>query len=322
MLQSATCRTDRCQDFNHTGFNASQSSTFSGTSDPFLKVFGLVRWEGHHANETVRVGDLSFPSVPFLLADYISEIGYFTWYFDYDGVLGLTPNSPAWFAMKESGLLEDNIIGLKFPSGPFDLDNVGNRDDGELTLGGISPDFSSAPFLDLPLAGGDSAPVWATQLHSLTVINKTVAKPYPLPVGAAAAFVSADPFITLPPRIAEGLMMQVWPNYTGIVAGLPMFPCEMRNSLADVKLSLGAGDLVWNITLSPYEYSVRMVRSRTEAEACLMVTWPGEGSIIGLGWPFLRRFYSVFDNTRKLIRCKFSWSIAPFLAEPCLLTIT
>lgn len=309
MLQSAACKTHRCQDMNHTGFNCSQSSTFSGTSDPFVEVFGLVRWEGHHANETVGVGDLWFPSVPFLLADYISEIGYIHWYFDYDGVLGLSPHSPAWLAMKESGLLEENIIALKFPSGPFDLDNIGNRDDGELTLGSISPDFSSAPFIDLPLAGGDSALAWATPVQSLAIVNRTVTQPYPLPIGAVAAFVSADPFITLPSRIAQGLMAQVWPNYTGIIAGLPMFPCEMRELLVDVELSLGAGDLVWNVTLSPYEYSVRMVRSSMGAESCLMVTLPGEGNVIGLAWPFLRRFYSVFDDGRKLIRCKFSRSL-------------
>jgi hypothetical protein len=252
---------------------------------------------------------LWFPSVPFLLADYISEIGYLHWYFDYDGVLGLSPHSPAWFAMKESGLLEENIIALKFPSGPFDLDNIGNRDDGELTLGGISPDFSSAPFVDLPLAGGDSALAWATPVQSLAIVNRTVAQPYPLPVGAVAAFVSADPFITLPSGIAQGLMMQVWPNYTGIIAGLPMFPCEMRKLLVDVELSLGAGDLVRNVTLSPYDYSVRMVRSSMGVESCLMVMLPAEGNVIGLGWPFLRRFYSVFDDGRKLIRCKLSRSL-------------
>lgn len=321
MLQSAACQTTRCRDTNHTGFNALQSSTFSGTSDPFTTIFGLVRWWGHHANETVEVGNVSFSSVPFLLADYIREIGYLDWYFDYDGVLGLSPHSPAWIAMKQSGLLDENIIGLKFPSGPFDVDNVGNRDDGELTLGGISPEFSSGPFIDLPLAESNLTSAWATPLQSLAIVNKTIVQPYPLPPGAVAAFVSSDPFIMLPSGIAKQLAMQVWPNMTGIVAGLPMFPCEMRGSLVDLELSLGAGDLVWNVTLSPYEYSVRIVQSRSEVESCLIVAWPEGSDAIGLGWPFLRRFYSVFDDERGLIRGKLPRSLALPIFKSCLLKI-
>jgi hypothetical protein len=310
MLQSAACKTDCCQALNHTGFNSSQSSTFSGTSDPFVEHFGLVRWEGYHANETVGVGDLCFPSVPFLLADYIGDVAYFHWYTDYDGVLGLSPQSPAWFAIKESGLLEENVIGLKFPSGPFDLDNIDNRDDGELTIGGISPDFSSAPFIDLPLAGGNSALAWATPVQSLAIVNKTIAQPYPLPAGAVAAFASADPFIRLPSQIAHRLFMQVLPNSTDNVLGLPIFPCEMRELLVDVELSFGADNLVWNVTLSPYDYSMRMVRKSVGLDACLLVVVDGEDNAIWLGWPFLRRFYSVFDDGRKLIRCKLSRSLS------------
>jgi len=304
MLQSADCKTDPCQEFDHTGFNSSQSSTFSGTSGEFRQEFAALRWEGHRANETVGVGDLRFRSVPFLLAEYISLIGWIHFYADYDGVLGLSPLSPAWIAIQEIGLLEDKIIGLKFPSGPFDAHNIGGRDDGELVLGGISPDFSSAPFIDLPLAGGDFASWWATPVQGLTIINGTVVQPYPIPEGAVAGFVSADPFITLPSPLAQGLMSQVWPNSTGIIAGLPKFPCEMRQSLVNVELSLGSGDLIWNITLSPYDYSVRIVNAPEGTEFCLMVAYPGPGDIISFGWPLLRRFYSVFDNGRKLIRCK------------------
>lgn len=310
MLQSDACKSDRCQDMNHTGFDSSKSSTFSDSPDRFTEVFGLVRWEGYHAKETIGVGDVSFPTIPFLLADYISDIGWFHWYYDYDGALGLSPNSPAWRAMKESGLLEEEVFGLKFPSGPFDFDQIGNRTDGELSLGGISPDFASAPFVDLPLAGGDYPPVWSTGLQSVALSNGTEKQPYPISPAAVASFVSASPFITLPYALAHSLVMQVLQNSTGIVASLPAFPCEMRDSLMNVELTLGAGDLIWNVTLSPYDYCVRMVRSAFGNETCVMVAVPMEGApdggIIALGWPFLRRFYSVFDHGRKLIRCKFS----------------
>jgi len=320
LLQSADCGTQLCEEHGHIGFNSSRSSTFSGTSDELVKFFGIARWEGHQANESIGIGDLRFPSVPFLLADYIVPLGWLHWYYDYDGVLGLSPQSPAWIAMQESGLLEENIIGLKFPSGPIDAELAGHRDDGELVLGGISPDFSSAPFTDLPLAGGDSALWWATPLQSLSVLNKSIVQPFPLPEGQLAGFVSADPFITLPAPLAEALMGQVWPNATGISAGFPHFPCEMRDSLVDVIVSLGEGDLIWNLTISPYDYSVHVVNRARDIDNCLMVTYPGEYNNIVLGWPILRRFYTVFDNGRKLIRCKPSQPSSLLLAEPYLLT--
>jgi len=304
MLQSADCKTDPCQQYNHTGFNNSQSSTFHGTPYKFYQEFAALSWEGHRANETVGVGGLRFPSVPFLLAEYISPIGWLHFYGDYDGVLGLSPLSPAWIAMQESGLLEENIIGLKFPSGPFDVHNIGNRDDGELVLGGISPDFSSAPFIDLPLADGYFASWWATPVQGLTIVNGTDIQPYPLPKAAVAGFVSANPFITLPSPLVQGLMNQVLPNSTGVVAGFLKFPCEIRQSLANVELSLGEGDLIWNITLSPYDYSVRIWNAPEDPDFCVLVAYPGPGDIMSFGWPLLRRFYSVFDNGRKLIRCK------------------
>jgi hypothetical protein len=269
-----------------------------------------VRWDGFHAKDSVSFAGLDIDDMPLLFAEEVDILGWvgLNWYFDYDGVLGLSPHSSTWTVLKETGLIEKHVIGIKHPSGPLDTKRVGHRDDGELTLGGISPEFENASFIDLPLADGDRAALWATSISSISYSNATFLLQKDLPPNAIASFPTADPFISLPGEWARLIHEQIANNWTGQIMGIPTFPCEMRDDMANLTVSLGEGDMAHNFTLSAYEYSFGILHpdedgGEEEVEDCVLVaSESARDDVIGLGWPFLRNFYTVFDDDEKLIR--------------------
>jgi hypothetical protein len=308
MVQSAECETDVCIQLNHTGFNSTLSETFQPGKVHFWELFGLVLWEGYHAKDNVGFSGASVPNAPLLLADTVETTGWggVNWYFDYDAVLGLSPQSPIWTALTESRVIEKSIMGVKFPSAPLDYGNIGKRDDGELTIGGIHPDFKDAKFLDFPLADGDRAAYWATKISSLTYTNKTTTIHRHLPPSSIAAFVTADPLIALPVGWSWQIYEQVIANVTEMVMGLPRFPCEMRADMGALIITFGEGDQARNITLSAYEYALHFwFRDEDyEEEYCVLAVVDGEKDVVRLGWPFLKDYYVVFDGDDANTRCK------------------
>jgi hypothetical protein len=308
MVQSAECQTDVCVENNHTGFNSTLSETFEPTRVQFWEYFGLVLWQGYHAKDNINFAGITLPETPLLLADTVETQGWvgIDWYFDYDAVLGLSPHSPVWTALTESGAIENKRMGIKFPSAPLDYGNIGKRDDGELTLGGIHPDFKNATFDEFPLAEGDRAAYWATKISSITYTNNETRVHRDLPPSSIAAFTTAAPTIALPPGWAWLLYQQVSANVTQMVMGLPKFPCEMRDDMEPLTIGLGGGDENRNITLSAFEYTLHywFREGDYEEESCLLAVVDGEQDVVRLGWPFLRKYYIVLDEEEARIQCK------------------
>jgi hypothetical protein len=290
---------------NHTGFNASLSPTFRPKYSRFENSFGWVDWEGFYAKDTVSFADLELRNLSLLFAETVEWQGWLhlNWYFDYDVVLGLAPRSTIRTALKERGAIERSVLGLKFPSGPLDYDTIGEREDGELTLGGVEPEFENVSFVDLPITNPESAARWGTRCASLTYENKTHRIHEDIPPGSIATFLSADPFIVLQGGWAWRLTRQVLPYMTGMIMGRPRFPCEKRSQLADLIINVGEGDHVFNLTLSGYEYTIKYLFEKKVV--CFMAVSQTEAGVVGLGWPFLRNFYTVFDEENGRIRREF-----------------
>jgi hypothetical protein len=305
MVQSSECQTEPCLESNHTGFNSSLSSTFQPEDPRFQKHFAWVCWEGFYAKDTVSFTGLELRNQSLLYAESIDWESWMHlyWYFDYDGVLGLAPHSTVWISLKDSGAIEKSIMGLRFPSGPLDYDTIGERNDGELTLGGIDPEFEDATFIDLPLADPTNAALWGTRCSSMTFDNKTHRIHEDMPAGSIAVFTSTGPFISIPGNMAWLIASQVYPYMLGMVVGRPIFPCEKRSELATFNINIGEGDRVYNLTLSAYEYTFKY--SYEGKEVCFMAIDQIETDVVGLGWPYLRNFYTVFDEENLRIRCKF-----------------
>jgi hypothetical protein len=315
MVQSSECQTGVCLQNNHTGFNSSLSSTFQPEYPHFQIHFGMVYWQGFYAKDTVSFAGQTLPKFPILFAETVEweDWFHFNWYFDYDAVLGLAPDSVAWKALKESGSIEKSIMGLKFPSGPLDYDTIGERDDGELTLGGIDPEFENATFIDLPLYFPDSAGLWGTKSSYLTYDNKTHLIHEDLLSWSIVAFTSAHLLIILPGKWATRLMSQVYPYMTGTVVGRPAFPCEKRSELANLHINVGEGDRVYNLTLSGYDYTLRYIFEKEEV--CFIAISQAQTDVIGLGWTYLRNFYTVFDKENARIRRKFHYFPTTFISK-------
>ncbi|KAF1808196.1 hypothetical protein P152DRAFT_252090 [Eremomyces bilateralis CBS 781.70] len=143
---------------------------------------------------------------------------------------------------------------------------------------------------------------WATPLSSLTYENRTYEWHEAMPSSSIAVLASADPFISLPPELRGLLFAQIYHNITGMVGGQPEFPCEMRLDMADVTLELGEGDMAHNLTLSPYDYTFKVYRSSEDIEVCVFGVLRSHASQVALGWPFLRRFYTILDWDERRIR--------------------
>jgi hypothetical protein len=308
MVQSAACQTDICKTFNHTGFDSQLSKTFKLGVAKFLEVFGITVWKGHQAKDSVEFGGVTLPNLPFLFADTVEANlwdGMF-WYFDHDAILGLSPQSQVWKALTGSGYLEKGLMGIKYPSGPLDSDHVGKRDDGELTLGAIHLDFEDAEFIDFPLAEGDGAAYWATEISSITYTNHKTRVHRDLQPSSIAVFTTTDPVITLPHEWGQLLYEKVVAYMTGRTMELVEFPCEMRADLGTITIGLGNGGVENDILLSPYEYTIHF-RSRGdgyEDDTCVLAVVDGPSDKIGLGWPFLKKHYVVLDGEGKRVRCK------------------
>jgi hypothetical protein len=318
MIQSANCTTATCRD-GHVGFNSTESKSFERGLIPFENEFGWVNWEGVNASETISFANTTFEKAPFLFADSVNNI-WIDWYFDYDGVVGLAPDSMAWETMVQSPLIEKAVVGIKFPSGPMAYGFWGERNDGELTLGGVDPEFEAGPWIDLPLMNGSQAVSWETRLASLAFRNKTHKLHAKLPETAVAEFISTYPLVFLPPGWGRLLLEPFNNQMYGMIFGQPLFKCELRNQMADVIVQIGEEALEHEIVVSPYEYTFRLATAEGMADDVCVFAVMSTAQInlkdrIILGWPFLRRFYTVLDNEAKRIRREF----IPLFCIPSLL---
>ena len=146
-LQSASCNSTLCTNYNHTGFNSSQSTTYVPSTDQLLLTYAAANFKGNISQDILNIAGIEIPSQKFLDAVDIWPAAYWHYYIEYNGVLGLAPAyknyrpqvPTVWENLVNGGSLDRNIFSVSLPTGDLDFDNP--RTNGELIFGGLPPNL-------------------------------------------------------------------------------------------------------------------------------------------------------------------------------------
>ena len=282
-------------------FYSNQSSTYSVLHDFSEVVYSTDRWEGELATDTFRIAGLEVNDQSFLNADSINPMGFLSFYFGYDGVLGLAPRfnhiaaaeyevapSP-WFNMVNRSLLDTNLFALELPHGLQNWDPEDITRWGELSFGGISPKYSQSNFSHLPLSTfSDEA--WTVEAQFLTWENAT----HPIHVDfenfTLAGFDTSSWFMALPGNLSR----QIYASVEHDCPGFSLFcsiDCLQRHKMPNMTLGIGGGEF----TITPFDYVVE-VEGPGKQSVCFFDMWPSDQlgfpvDAIVLGKPFMQAFY-------------------------------
>jgi hypothetical protein len=298
LVQSSLCE-GLCESINHTGFNSSASTSFISSEDEFTLNYASTVFSGSLGEDTISIAGLDLRKQSILEATYIAPIGNFAWYFQYDGILGLSPRSKfgtssPWQSIIRDGLLDHNMFSIQFPSGRRDMDIP--RTNGELTLGSIAPHFLDADFMDLPWKESVTGSPWATDLTSLIWGDgNSLREDFE---DGRAYFSTTLPHILLPGSWSDILSREI--GAEAPFGFFKEFSCERRKSLPNLTFVVGGHTIV----LTPFEYTFVMSASSKDVMACVIGFDSSGPNTVGLGWPFMQNFYTVFDQDAKLIKGK------------------
>jgi saccharopepsin len=249
----------------------------------------------------LRIAGVEVTSQPFINVASARPIGFIGFYYGYDGVLGLAPRwdhhsiptaptttatrlTSPWSSIVRQSLLPANLFALELPSGVMDTTSLNRW--GELSLGGISPKYASAPFSYLPLSTYSSQ-VWAVEAQSLTWHNATNPLHESFTNLTLAGFDSTAWFIGLPGNWTHMIYQSVDHNCGFLFCEID---CELRHKMPNFTLGLGGHDF----TLTPWDYVVE-VMAPGKQRVCLFNFYPTDGNFpvdaIVLGKPFMEAFY-------------------------------
>lgn len=251
ILQSASCNSTLCTSYNHSGFNSSHSSTYVPSSDQLIVSYAAADFKGNISKDVLNIAGIEIPSQKFLDAIDIWPSVYFHYYYEYNGVIGLAPAyrngrpqlPTVWESLINGGSLDRNIFSVSLPTGDRDFQNP--RTDGELTLGGLPPNFDEEKSASLPLDLNPDNPFWSTTLESLTYGNFTFTIPGR---NGMAHFSTAWPWMTFPEEFAWHIIQTIDPDPHFFSTHFPSrsnpsfhasFACEKRNHLPDLIFGMG-----------------------------------------------------------------------------------
>ena len=296
-VPAADCKGD-CEDFDpKSHFYLDDSSTYVKL-DPYAElVYGTDRFFGEFATDTFRIAGLEVSDQYFVNVHRANPLGFLSFYFGYDGVLGLAPRfdhpltstiltlapSP-WSMMVNQSVLDHNLFALELPSGVMDIRDPDRR--GEITFGGISEKYASSDFANLPLSNY-SDQVWAVEAQSLTWENET----HPIHEAfvnlTLAGFDTTSWFIGLPGNWSRSIYSSIEHKCSTILCTVN---CDQRGEMPNITFGIGGQ----KITLTAFDYVDEIV-GRDDEMVCLFDVYPTDGlypvSAIVLGKPFMEALY-------------------------------
>ena len=282
---------------DHLQFYSNQSSTYSRLDPDAWLLYGTDRFLGELARDTFRIAGLEVEDQFFVNVAHAHPLGFISFYFGYDGVLGLAPRwdhpltstlptlapSP-WSMMVNQSVLDTNLFALELPYGVMDLRGMNRY--GQISFGGIIPKYASADFTSLPLSNY-SDQVWAIEAQYFTWENETHPLHEDFSNLTLAGFDTTSWFISLPGHWPEKIYASVEHDCGPIFCTVD---CEKRKSMPNITFGLSRQSL----TLSPFDYTVEVLTPGDE-KACLFNIYPSRGrypvDAIVLGKPFLETFY-------------------------------
>lgn len=290
-------------------FYSNESSSYSSL-EPYIAVaYGTDRFSGELGSDTFRIAGLEVPNQQFINAHSIEPLGFISFYYAYDGALGLAPrwnNTPfpgypalapsPWSSIVNQSLLDANLFALELPSGTMDFqDPVGRT--GQISFGGISDKYTGSHFSHLPLTNYSDR-VWAVEAQSLTWENETHPLHEDFSNLTLAGFDTTSWFLALPGNWSA----QIYASVPHDCSMIDCFvDCAARKTMPNITFGLGGH----RFTLTPFDYVIEVLAPGGGQKVCLFDMpssddWYPVDAIV-LGKPFMESFY----------RCVYSGGVGP-----------
>jgi aspartyl protease len=299
-VPSSTCqkKSDLCNTGPRLFFNSTALETYQVIGPTKTINYGFAEFEGPQAVDSIKIGDRTLLEQTFLDAHHIR--GEFSWYLDYDCVLGLAPykTTPTIFhnlraldvvqdlpspfeLLLRQGNLEHPIFSLTLPKPP--REEYGHLRGGYLLIGQADPKYSQSEFVSIPIKPSSSDDgVWRAEVHRYSWDDTDEMR---LPSASTIAFATNLPHIVLPGDWGNRIIDSF--NQTRNL------PCDRRPMMPRLKLMVGNVTL----TLDGFDYTMEKFDDLSGQLICQLTLsnmpfYPGE---IVLRNSFFEEYHAVFD---------------------------
>ncbi|XP_042688199.1 pepsin A-5 [Centrocercus urophasianus] len=277
-VPSVYCKSLACS--NHNRFNPYKSSTYVSTNETIYIAYGTGSMSGILGYDTVTVSSIDVENQIFGLSE--SEPGYFFYYCNFDGILGL-----AFPSISSSGATPvfDNMMNRHLVS--QDLFSVYLSKDGEsgsfVLFGGIDPNFTSKGIYWVPLS--------AETYWQITMDRVTIGEKYAACLLTCQAIVDTGTSLLVMPEDA----------YNRVISDLGIssddeISCDDISKLPDITFRING--YAFSLPASAYVLN--------EDGACSLgiesMGVPTEsGELWILGDVFIRKYYVIFDRSNNAL---------------------
>lgn len=297
-------------------YDRNASSTFSrpSTNCSFESAFPEWWTSGPAAKDVLRLNDFEIGDQEF---EEATEVRAGILPVPFEGIIGLSrfdyttsisnlTGMNAFHNMINQKLLSRNVFSLVLPRVRGDV--------GVLSFGMDDVDMRAQSAMTLPLTGRDHedhkaheylGSGWQTGLSGvhMDAWDGHAAVDFPLD-NYTVVFSTTVPLLVFPVSILEALKqaLHVGPDE-------PLVDCEKRCIMPNITLRIGAGTEIYDISLTPWDYT--STSSLVFPDDTCSLPWDGNGApdehrLLVLGTPFLRQFHSVFDYDNVTITRKCS----------------
>ena len=252
--------------------------------------------EDHICQDTLHIGDLKVEDQPF--AGEGAMPGFSP---GLDGILGLgyvrsaseqwRSTDPPFYNMIQQGLLDKPIFALYLGSN--------HTNSSEIIFGGMNMGHYHGNIDRLPMRA--KSVTWEVDLDAISMGEQTVEMD-----DVGAIFDSGTYSIALPSTLAQSLNRELGARH-GDNEQHDIIDCDSLDTLPELTFML-AGH---NFTLAPADYvDVRKAESGSHSCVSLITSLDlpsPPGPVVLLGTPFLRRWYSVYDQGNDSIGLARAW---------------
>ncbi|KAF3935976.1 Saccharopepsin [Dactylellina cionopaga] len=265
----------------HTKFDSSASSTYKANGTSFQITYGIGSVDGFVSRDTLRVGDLTIPNQ--LFAESTKEAGLAFVTEKFDGILGLAHDSvavnsisPPFYEMINNKLLDEPVFAIK----------LGEDGASEATFGGYDSKYvKDITWLPLRKTG-----YWEVDIDSFSYGDRTF-KLYTI----GAILDTSTSFVGLPRKDAEELVRAIGGSQSQD-SEYYFVDCTKIGQTPDIVFHLNGV----KFALPSSDYILKIEGRCVIAIAPLDVPRSINPFVI-LGDAFLRRYYSVYDLSKKRV---------------------
>ncbi|KAJ2773914.1 aspartic proteinase precursor [Coemansia nantahalensis] len=275
-VPSVDCTSDGCS--NHSRYNHTQSSSYTGNNTPISFGFGTDSLEGYLSYDTITVGDITVEAQEF--AEVTTGFGPMYASSRFDGVFGLGYDTtsgegmaPPFYTMANQQLLKEPVFSLY-------LSDTANGDDGEIVFGGYNSEHFEG---DFKWANVYRPGYWEVELQGAQFGDYVLEMD---PTGAALA--TGSSMLVMPAMVADMLNEKIGAKKNS--TGQHTLDCASVPTLPPFSLTFGGVDYI----LDGKDYVLNVQGQCISGFVGVDNSDPSTQTWI-IGDIFLRKFYTVYD---------------------------